>query len=123
MIALEVYQHTAAVMAGQAPAVERRAADRLALASAVKDINRRAITVIGTSMHSTYPQYRYLDQPSHDLLSIKRQVNAIRHGSRRLRSQRGIGYYFVNKSDMAPPAAYTYDRLIKVMRLQGLRFR
>jgi hypothetical protein len=70
-----------------------------------------------------YAQYNYLDQPSHDLTSIKRQVNAIRHGSRRLRAQRGIGFYFVNKSDMAPPSAYTYDRLIKTMRLQGLRFR
>jgi hypothetical protein len=122
VIALEVYQHTGGVMAGQAPAVERRAADRLALASAFRGINRRAITVIGTSMHSGYAQYNYLDQPSHDLTSIKRQVNAIRHASRRLRSQRGLGYYFVNKSDMAPPHAYTYDQLIKVMRLQGLRF-
>lgn len=123
VIALEVYQHTAGVMAGQAPAIERRAADRLRLASAYEGINGRAITVIGTSMHSAFPQYRYLDQPSHDLTAIKRQVNAIRHGSRRLRSQRGIGFYFVNASDMAPPGAYTYDKLIKVMRLQGLRFR
>jgi hypothetical protein len=123
VIALEVYQHTAGVMAGQAPGIERRAADRLFLASAYKGINRRAITVIGTSMHSAYPQYRYLDQPSHDLTAIKRQVNAIRHGSARLRGQRGVGFYFVNKSDMAPPGAYSYDRLIKTMRLQGLRFR
>jgi hypothetical protein len=123
VIALEVYQHTGAVMAGQAPGVERRAADRLRLASGYQGINAHAITVIGTSMHSGYAQYNYLDQPSHDLTSIKRQVNAIRHGSRRLRAQRGVGFYFVNKSDMAPPSAYTYDRLIKVMRLQGLRFR
>jgi len=123
VLALEIYLHTGQVMAGAAPGVFRRAADRLAVASAWRGINRRAISVVGTSMHSSYPQYRYLDQPSHDLSSIKRQVNAIRHGSKRLRSQRGIGWYFVNKSDMATPSAYSYDRLIKTMRLQGLRFR
>ena len=122
VLALEVYLHTGQVMAGAAPSVFRTAALRLGLASAYSGINRRAITVIGTSMHSSYPQYRYLDSPSHDLASIKRQVNAVRHGSRRLRSQRGIGWYFVNKSDMAPPSAYSYDRLIKTMRLAGLRF-
>jgi hypothetical protein len=123
VLALEVYLHTGQVMAGEAPSVFRRAALRLGLASAWRGINRRAITVVGTSMHSSYPQYRYLDEPSHDLASIKRQVNAIRHGSHRLRAQRGIGWYFVNKSDMAPPSAYSYDRLIKTMRLSGLRFR
>jgi hypothetical protein len=81
--------------------------------------------VIGTSMHSQFPQYRYLDQPSNDLRSITRQANAIRHGSKRLRQQRGIGDYFVNRSDMAPlsGAPYTYDGLIRRRRLQALRFR
>ncbi len=107
-IALEIYLHTAQVQAGAAPSAYRRAADRLALAvRGMKDgggINLRAISVIGTSMHSTFPQYRYLDKPSGDLASITRQINAIRHGSKRLRQQRGVGYYFVNKSDMAPLA-------------------
>lgn len=126
-LALEVYLHTGEVRAGYAPSTFRRAADRLALA--VKGlkygggINTRAISVIGTSMHSTYPQYRYLDQPSYDLRSLSRQVNAIRHGSKRLRQQNGVGWYFVNKSDMAPPSAYSYDALIRRMRLLGLRFR
>ena len=131
-IALEVYLHTPSAMAGSAPAAFRRAADRLALA--VKGlkygagINRRAITVIGTSIHggtSNLAQYSYLDQPSKDLTSVKKQVNAIRHGSRRLRSQRGVGYYFVFRSDMAPRsgAPYSYDALIRRLRLQALRFR
>jgi hypothetical protein len=127
-LALEIYLHTPQVMAGAAPATFRRAADRLALA--VKGlkygggINLRAISVIGTSMHSEFPQYRYLDQPRNDLRSITRQVNAIRHGSKRLRQQHGLGYYFVNKSDMAPlpGAPYSYDGLIRRMRLQALRF-
>lgn len=86
-LALEVYLHTAQVMAGAAPATYARAADRLALA--VKGmphgggINTRAISVLGTSMHSSYPQYRYLDQPRNDLASIKRQVSAIRFGDRK----------------------------------------
>ncbi|MBA3395275.1 MAG: hypothetical protein H0T89_21685 [Deltaproteobacteria bacterium] len=128
-IALEIYLHTAQVQAGAAPPTYRRAADRLAIAvRGMKDgggINTRAISVIGTSMHSTFPQYRYLDKPSGDLASITRQVNAIRHGSKRLRQQRGLGYYFVNKSDMAPLAGapYSYDGLIRRMRSQALRFR
>ncbi|HUS27206.1 MAG TPA: hypothetical protein VMZ53_01820 [Kofleriaceae bacterium] len=126
-IALEVYLHTAQVRAGAAPATFRRAADRLALAvrglSKTAGINRRAITVIGTSMHSSYPQYRYLDQASYDLASLSRQVNALRHGSKRLRQQKGVGWYFVNKSDMAPPSTYSYDALIRRMRLLGLRFK
>jgi hypothetical protein len=125
-LALEVYLHTAQAMAGQAPAAFRRATDRVALAvHGLKDaggISAREIITIGTSMHSSFPQYRYLDQPSHDLEAITKQVNAIRHGSSRLRAQRGVGYYFVNKSDMAPPSAYTYDALIKRMRTQALRF-
>jgi hypothetical protein len=126
-IALEVYLHTGQVTAGSAPAAFRRAADRLALAvkglAGAAGINRRATTTIGTSMHSQFAQYRYLDQPSHDLASITRQVNALRHGSKRLRSQHGMGFYFVNKSDMAPPNAYSYDRLIRRLRLQALRFK
>ncbi len=126
-LAMEVYLHTGSVMAGAAPGAFRKAADRLALA--VKGmkygggINQRAITTIGTSMHSTYAQYRYLDQPSHDLAAITRQVNALRHGSARVRQQQGVAYYFVNKSDMAPPRAYSYDALIGRMRTQALRFR
>jgi hypothetical protein len=126
-IALEVYLHTGQVRAGYAPSTFRRAADRLALAvrglSKAGGINLRAITTIGTSMHSSYPQYRYLDQASYDLTSLSRQVNAIRHGSKRLRQQHGVGWYFVNKSDMAPPSAYSYDALIRRMRLLGLRFK
>jgi hypothetical protein len=126
VLALEVYLHTAQVMAGQAPSVFRRATDRFGDAirglSGAGGINGRGIITIGTSMHSTYSQYRYLDQPKHDLDSITRQVNAIRHGSHRLRMERGIGWYFVNKSDMAPPSAYSYDALIKRMRTQALRF-
>jgi hypothetical protein len=124
-LALEVYLHTAQVMAGSAPSVYARAADRLALAvKGMTDgggINLRAISVLGTSMHSTYPQYRYLDQASHDLASITRQVNAIRFGTKRLRQQRGVGYYFVNKSDMAPPSAYSYGRLVDRLRAQTRR--
>ncbi|HTL38986.1 MAG TPA: hypothetical protein VL326_37900 [Kofleriaceae bacterium] len=127
VLALEVYLHTGEVRAGYAPATMRRAADRLALAvhglSGTGGINRRAITVLGTSMHSSYAQYRYLDQPSYDLAALSREVNAIRHGSKRLRQQQGIGWYFVNKSDMDPPSAYSYDALIRRMRLLGLRFK
>jgi hypothetical protein len=128
-LALEIYLHTPEVMAGAAPGVFRLAADRLALSvSGLKragGINLRAISVIGTSMHSVFAQYRYLDQPAHDLASIRRQVNAIRHGSKRLRQQNGLGYYFVNRSDMKPLAGapYSYDALIRRMRLQALRFR
>jgi len=126
-LALEIYLHTAQVMAGAAPGVFSATANRLA--RAVKGlangggINTRAISVIGTSMHSSYPQYRYLDEPSHDLASITRQVNAIRHASKRTRQQRGVGYYFVGKSDMDPPSAYSYAQLIARMRGQTLRFK
>lgn len=127
VLALEVYLHTGEVRAGHAAATFRRAADRLALAvhglSGTGGINRRAITVLGTSMHSSYAQYRYLDQPAYDLRALSREVNAIRHGSKRLRQQHGIGWYFVNKSDMDPPSAYSYDALIRRMRLLGLRFK
>ena len=65
----------------------------------------------------------YLDQGKHDLASITKQVNAIRHGSKRLRQQHGVGYYFVNKSDMAPPSAYSYAQLITRLRGQTKKFR
>jgi MYXO-CTERM domain-containing protein len=126
-LALEVYLHTPQVMAGAAGSTYRIAADRLALAVSGLahggGINLRAISVIGTSMHSAYPQYRYLDQGKHDLASITKQVNAIRHGSKRLRQQHGVGYYFVNKSDMAPPSAYSYPQLINRLRGQLRKFR
>jgi hypothetical protein len=126
-LAMEVYLHTGSVIAGGAPAAFRRAADRLALAVSglpqSGGINLRAITTVGTSMHSTYSQYRYLDEPSHDLSALVKEVNAIRGGEQRLRQQHGLGYYFVGKSDMAPPSAYTYDALIRRMRLEALRFK
>ena len=126
-LALEVYLHTGAVMAGAAPATFRRAADRLVAAvhgmAGAAGISRTAIATIGTSMHSSFAQYRYLDQPAHDLASIERQVNAIRHGGKRLRAEHGIGWYFVNKSDMAPVSHYSYDQLIRRMRTQALRFK
>jgi hypothetical protein len=131
-LAMEVYLHTASAMAGQAPFLFRRAADRLALAvKGLKHsagINRKAITVIGTSIHggsSNLAQYSYLDKPSQDLAAIKKQVNAIRHGSRRLRSQKGVGYYFVFRADMAPRsgAPYSFDALVRRLRLQALRFK
>jgi hypothetical protein len=131
-LALEVYLHTPQVTAGSAPSNFRRAADRLALAVKGLEhgggINLKAISVIGTSIHagtSGLTQYMYLDRPSQDLRSIEKQVNALRHGSRRVRQQKGVGYYFVNKSDMAPRpgAPYSYDRLIRRLRLQALRFK
>ena len=131
-LALEVYLKTPSAIAGAAPATFRRAADRLALA--VKGlkfgggINRKAITVIGTSIGggtAKLVQYQYLNQPSNDLRSITKQVNAIRHGSRRLRSQKGVGYYFVFRGDMQPRsgAPYSCDALIKRLRLQARRFK
>jgi hypothetical protein len=127
-IALEVYLHTGQVMAGDAPGVFRRAADRIANAvrglAGTGGINLHAFTTIGTSMHSTFAQYRYLDQPSHDLAAITREVSALRHGSKRVRQQKGVGWYFVNKSDMAPkPHTYTYAQLIARLRTQALRFK
>jgi hypothetical protein len=126
-IALEVYLHTGQVEAGAAPGTMRRAADRLANAvhglSGTAGINRAAITTIATSMHSSLAQYRYLDQPAHDLDAVKREVNALRHGSRRTRSQHGIGWYFVGKSDMAPHGSYTYAHLIHVLASEALRFK
>jgi uncharacterized protein (TIGR03382 family) len=126
-ISLEVYLHTGQVTAGAAPSTMRRAADRLANAvhglAGTRGINRAAFTTIATSMHSGYAQYRYLDQPAHDRGAVIREVNALRHGSQRTRSQHGIGYYFVGKSDMKPSGSYTYAQLIHLLRTQALRFR
>jgi hypothetical protein len=126
-LALEIYLHTPQVMAGAAPATFRRAADRLVAAvhgmPGAAGVSRTAIATIATSMHSSLAQYRYLDEPAHDLDSITRQVNAIRHGGKRLRAEHGIGWYFVNKSDMEPKSHYSYDHLINRMRTQALRFK
>ncbi|MGE5180595.1 MAG: hypothetical protein ACM31C_00970 [Acidobacteriota bacterium] len=126
VMALEVYLHTDQVMAGQAPATFRRAADRLQNAVAglrrASGMNAHAITTIGATHRSTYAQYRYLDHASHDLASITRQVNALRHASRRTRQQHGVGWYFVDSSDLAPVSTYSFDALIRRMRTQALRF-
>src|SRR5262249_23018688 len=109
-LALEIYLHTPQVMAGAAPATFRRAADRLLAAvhgmQGAARVSRTAIATIATSMHSSLAQYRYLDEPARDLDSITRQVNAIRHGGKRLRAEHGIGWYFVGKSDMLPSSHY-----------------
>ena len=74
-------------------------------------------------MHSSYAQYRYLDEPAHDLSAIRREVNALRHASRRTRSQHGVGWYFVGASDMSPSGSYTYAQLIALLHTESLRFR
>src|SRR5262249_55514307 len=79
-LALEVYLHSGEVMRGAAPAVFRRAAARLD--AAVRGLDAHALTTIGATHRSSYAQYRYLDEPSHDLASITRQINALRHASR-----------------------------------------
>jgi len=33
-----------------------------------------------------------------------------------------VGWYFVNKSDMAPSGSYSYDALMRRLRTQALRF-
>ncbi len=129
VIALEVYLHTREAMNGAAPRAFRIASDRLAKSvkglSGASGINRRAITVLGVSMHSTYPQYRYLDQPRNDLRSVRKQARAIQYGTKRLRSQKGIGFYFVNRSDLQPfsYAPYDYDDLVKRMASDARRWR
>ncbi len=127
VLALEVYLHTDQVIAGEAPSVFRRAADRIQNAVAglrgTAGINTHAITTIGATHQSIYPQYRYLDDARHDLTSITRQVNALRNASRRTRQQHGIGWYFVGQSDLQPVASYTMDALVRRMRTQALRFR
>ena len=129
VIALEVYLHTREAMNGAAPRAFRIASDRLAKSvkglSGGAGINRRAIIVLGVSMHSIYPQYRYLDQPRNDLKSVQRQARAIQDGTKRLRSQKGIGFYFVNRSDILPPASapYGYGDLVKRMASDARRWR
>lgn len=119
-MALEVYLHTASVMAGNAPAAFRTAADRLASAvSGMEDaenIQRSAFVALGLSIQTTPAQYAYLDQPSHDLASLDRQIDALT-ASARLSQQRGVGYYFVNRSDITPSsgAPYSLDQLIDRM--------
>jgi hypothetical protein len=121
VLALEVYLHTDQVIAGEAPSVLRRAAQRMQ--NAVPGIDRHAITTLGATHRSIYPQYRYLDDAHHDLTSITRQVNALRHASRRTRQQHGIGWYFVGSSDLEPTGGYSMDALVRRMRTQAQRFR
>ncbi len=119
-IALEVYLHTGQVRAGQAPDALRRAAVRLR--NAVLDlpggghVNRRAITVLGLSMHEPSP-YDYLDDPRHDLAAVRTQARTLRTFGALLPEQRGIGYYFVSHSDIVPAAGapYDFDDLIDVI--------
>jgi uncharacterized protein (TIGR03382 family) len=119
-LALEDYLHTGEVMAGYAPSVFRTASDRLVAAvhgmRGAPGVSRRAIITLGLSMHTAYPQYNYLDSPSHDLAAITRQVNAIRHGSGRLRVERGLGFYFIGGGDITP-SGHTYDRDDVVARI------
>lgn len=127
-LALEVYLHTDDVIAGAAPTIFRRAADRVVAAvrglPGVAGIDRTLITTIGTSMHARFAQYRYLDDPARDLAAITREVNALRHGDGRLRRQHGLGYYFVDRGDMQPrPGTYSYAALVQRMTAQALRFK
>jgi hypothetical protein len=118
-IALEVYLHTGQVISGQAPDILRRAAIRLRHATlGLPDgghVNRRAITVLGLSIHEPAP-YNYLDRPSDDLRAIRIQARAVRNFGALLQEQRGLGYYFVTHSDIVPFswAPYDFDRLIDV---------
>lgn len=114
-IALEVYLHTRDVIAGAAPRVFREAADRLANAVGGHHINRRAITVIGLTLHSTAgSRYEYLNGSRADLSSIHRQIEAIRGGTSRLREQRGHGFYHsgIDHITPRPGGPYTLDQLI-----------
>ncbi|MGE3636788.1 MAG: hypothetical protein AB7P00_43195, partial [Sandaracinaceae bacterium] len=126
-LALEVYLHTDQVRAGLAPDTLRRAAIRLREAVlGLPDgghINRRAITVLGVSINAPYAQYRYLDRPAHDLASLRAQALAARTYGALLQEQRGLGYYFVNRSDIEPLAGapYDLDQLIGVMAAEGER--
>jgi hypothetical protein len=126
-LALEDYLHTGAVMGGAAPSFFRTAADRLAAAvhglRGAAGISARAITTLGLSMHTRYPQYNYLDEPAHDLASVARQVNAIRFGSSRLRAEHGIGFYFIGRGDITPPSHYSVGELVARIHQSMLRFR
>lgn len=128
-LALEVYLHTDAVIAGQSTGVIRTAANRVANAvanlSGGVGINKKCITVMGTTIRGTYAQYRYLDHPSRDLSSVAKQAYATRHASARVMQQRGLGFYFVGASDLEPlsGAPYTKDQLIARMVLEAKRAR
>lgn len=125
-IALEVYLHTGEATGTQAPDTLRRAAIRLREAvlglPGGGHVNQRAITVLGTSIHAPYAQYRYLDRPAQDLSAIRAQARAIRSYGALLTEQRGLGYYFVGHSDLEPVAGapYDFDRLIDVMSEEAL---
>jgi hypothetical protein len=124
-LALEVYLHTAQARAGAAPDAFALAAQRLRAATlglpGGGHIDERAITVLGMSIHSAYPQYRYLDWPAHDLASVRAQAHALRTGGALLTAQRGLGYYFVGHSDLEPIAGapYDFDALLGVMTEQA----
>lgn len=126
-LAYELYLHTGQVMAGGAPAAFRTAAYNVALAvkglPGAQAINVRAITVLGVSLHSAYPQYEYLDQPANDLASLHRQGAAIRQASASTRRQHGIGFYFSGVDSITPASTYTLDQLVARMHSESLRFR
>lgn len=127
-LALEDYLHTGAVMNGAAPATFRTAANRLVAAvhgmKGAAGVSRRAITTLGLSMHTAYPQYNYLDWRAHDLAAITREVTAIRHGSSRLRAEHGLGLYFVGRSDITPDGStYTLADLVTRIHRNMLRFK
>jgi uncharacterized protein (TIGR03382 family) len=119
-LALEVYLHTGAVRSGQAPDALRRAATRLR--NAVLDlpggghIDEHAISVLGVSIHQPSP-YDYLDDPAHDLAAVRTEARTVRTFGALLPAQRGLGYYFVDHSDLVPAAGapYDFDDLIDVM--------
>lgn len=128
-IALEVYLDTGQVMNRAAPSAFRTAANRLSSAvrglSGVAGINRRAITSLAISIRYELPAFRYLTWPANDLESLRRQAKVLRRGSRRLRAQRGIGFYHIGKNDITPwsSAPYSYDRLIGRLNFLSRRFR
>ena len=102
-----------------------RVANAVANVSGGAGINTKCITVMGTTIHGTYAQYRYLDHPSRDLSSVAKQAYATRHASARVMQQRGLGFYFVGASDLEPlsGAPYTRDQLIARMVLEAKRAR
>ena len=109
-LALEEYLHTDAVMGGAAPPTFRGAADRIAAAvhgmKQIAGISAHEITTLGLSMHTAYPQYNYLDDTRHDLAAVAREATAIRHASSRTHAQRGVGFYFIGRSDITPSSRY-----------------
>jgi hypothetical protein len=127
MLALEDYLHTDAVIGGAAPPTFRTAANRLVAAvhglRGAAGISTRTLTTLGLSMHTRYPQYNYLDDSRHDLSSIARQATAIRHGSARLHAERGLGFYFIGKSDITPSRGYRVEDVVAAIHKAMLRFR